>query len=94
MTDLSKIRVTHSQMTDVIYLARFGKKPDVVLDKREAEADVMIAVVQHMMHDAPNGSRKTVRIADGYFELTCRQIDAPASHEPWKPGAAAVLDRQ
>ena len=71
MTDLSKVRVTHSPLTDTIYLARFGKDQGNALDKREAEPEVIAAFVAHMMHDAPKGSRKTVRLGDQYYELTC-----------------------
>lgn len=81
MTDLSKICVTHSPLTDKIYLARFGKKPNEVLDKREAEADVVTAFVQHMMHDAPRGSRKIVRVHGQQYELKCSPIPDHRGHD-------------
>lgn len=64
MTDLARIRLGHSPITDTIFLYRCGKDPALALDKREAEADVMSVLVAHMMHDAPKGSQKTISLGE------------------------------
>lgn len=48
--NLDNIQLRHSALTDRIYLCRFGKDPGLALDKREAEADAVSVVVDHMMH--------------------------------------------
>lgn len=67
---LSNIRIVHSSLTDTIYLCRFGKDPALALEKRKAEGDVMTALVDHMMHGAPRGSKKHVRIDGEWFTVT------------------------
>lgn len=69
MTDLSKIQLRHSPLSDKIYLCRFGKDPHTALDKREAERDVMIVLVEHMMHDAPGGSEKVFTLGKRKYRL-------------------------
>jgi len=60
MTKLDNIKLGYSPLSDSIYMYRHGKDPGLALDKREAEADVMAVLVQHMMHDAPKGAEKTI----------------------------------
>lgn len=69
MTALSKIKLAHSPLTDTIFLYRHGKDEALALEKREAEADVMTVLVAHMMHDAPKGSTKDVRIGDDWYTI-------------------------
>lgn len=69
MIDLNKIKIGHSPLTDTIFLYRHGKDPAMALDKREAEADVMSALVQHMMHDAPKGSEKVVQFGNKKYKI-------------------------
>ena len=59
---MENIKLAHSPLTDTIYIYRHGKDPALALDKREAEADVMAVVVDHMMHNAPKGSRKVISL--------------------------------
>ena len=67
--ELTKIKLGHSPLTDTIFLYRHGKDPDLALDKREAEADVMAVLVAHMMHDAPKGSEKVITLGDKQYTL-------------------------
>ena len=62
--DLSKIKLGYSPLSDSIYLYRHGKNPNMALDKRPAEADVMAVLVEHMMYGAPKGAEKTVEFGD------------------------------
>ena len=72
--NLENIRLRHSSLTDSIYLCRFGKNPCLALDKREAESDAITVVIQHMMHDAPKGSSKKVRIDGQWYSLTVQPL--------------------
>ena len=67
--DLNKIKIGHSPLTDTIFLYRHGKDPALALDKREAEADVISVLVQHMMYGAPKGSEKTVQFGDKKYKI-------------------------
>ena len=75
--DLDKIKLFHSPLTDTIYLGREGKKSGVALDKRNAEADVMSVLVQHMMHEAPRGSVKTIALGGQQYEVSVKPIAPP-----------------
>lgn len=66
---LNTIKLGHSPLTDTIFLYRHGKDPALALDKREAEADVMAVLVEHMMHDAPRGSEKVVTLGDRQYTI-------------------------
>ena len=66
---IDKIKLGYSPITDSIYLYRHGKDPFLALEKREAEKDVMMVLVEHMMHDAPNGSEKTIQFGDKKFKV-------------------------
>ena len=67
---LDKIKLGHSPLTDTIFWDRHGKDPELALDKRTAESDVMAVLVAHMMHDAPKGSEKVITL--GGREYTIR----------------------
>ena len=69
MVDLRKIRLGHSPLTDTIFLYRHGKDPGFALDKREAEADVMAVLIDHMMHNAPRGSEKVITLGDKQYTI-------------------------
>ena len=62
--DLNKVKLGYTPLSDSIYLYRHGKDPNVALDKREAEADVMTVLVEHMMYDAPKGAEKVIEFGD------------------------------
>lgn len=59
---LENIRIVHSPLSDSIFIIRVGVDKGLALDKREAEADLMTALVDHMMYNAPKGSEKDVTI--------------------------------
>jgi len=67
--NLNKIKLGYSPLSDNIYLYRHGKDQNLALDKREAEADVMAVIVEHMMQDAPQGSEKTVQFGDKKYKI-------------------------
>lgn len=62
--NLNYLKLGHSPLTDSIFLYRHGKNSTVALDKRYAEHDVMAVLVEHMMHQAPRGSEKVIRLGD------------------------------
>ncbi|MBD3261261.1 MAG: hypothetical protein GF334_06185 [Candidatus Altiarchaeales archaeon] len=64
MQDLNKIRLGHSILTNKIYMYRYGKDERHALDKRDAEKDLFVTLVDYMMHGTPKGSTKKV-IVDG-----------------------------
>lgn len=61
---LDKIKLGHSPLTDTIFMYRHGKDPNLALEKREAEADVMSVLVSHMMYNAPKGSEKRIKLGN------------------------------
>jgi len=69
LMDLEKVKLGHSPLTNNIYLYRYGKDPNVALDKRDAESDVMSVLVQYMMYNAPEGSEKTIYIGDKKYNV-------------------------
>jgi len=84
MTDLSKIKLGVSPLTGAVFLYRHGKDQSVALEKRGAEADMMIAFVEFMMHGTPTGSKKCVRLGDRYYEVRAR----PISKDEFEAGIA------
>lgn len=79
--DLNKIKLGHSPLSDSIYLYRHGKDPNLALDKRGAEADVMAVLVKHMMHDAPKGSEKTIKLGEQQYIVRVTPVDAAGEGE-------------
>lgn len=67
--DLSKVKLGYSPLSDSIYLYRHGKNPNMALDKRPAEADVMAVLVEHMMNGAPKGTEKVIEFGDRRYVL-------------------------
>lgn len=71
---MNNLRIVHSPLTDTIYLARFGKDSHTALEKREAEPEVIAAVIEHMMHDTEKGSKKKVRLGPYLYEIQVKRI--------------------
>lgn len=72
--NINNIKLGYSSLSDSIFIYRHGKDPKVALDKREAEADVMSVLVQHMMKDASKGSQKEVSFGDKKFSISVTPI--------------------
>lgn len=72
---LDKVKVVHSPLTDKLYIARFGKDPRAALETREAEAEIMAALVEHMMFETPNGSKKEFSFGDQRYRVTLVPIE-------------------
>ena len=76
---LDNIKLGYSSLgTGNIYLYRHGKDPNLALEKREAEFDVLQVITTKMMDDAPNGSILKYQIGDKSYELTLKPVPAPA----------------
>lgn len=73
--DLTKIRVACTALGGRLVIARFGKDPCLSLDQREAEREIMIALVEYMTNDAPKGSIKNFSLGDQKYELTLKVIN-------------------
>lgn len=72
MSSLDKIRLGYSPLSQTIHLYRHGKDPNVALEKREAEFDVLQVITDMMLDGVPKegkGARKTYRFDDEYFEI-------------------------
>lgn len=52
-----------------------GKDPNLALDKRKANADVMAAVVGYMTYDAPKGASQVVSFGEKRFEITVKPME-------------------
>lgn len=72
MQDLNRIKLGYSPLTDSIYLYRHGKKPEIILDKRRAEEDVMSVFIEKMMYGAKKGSFMKVTLGDKIYEVSCK----------------------
>ena len=72
--DLNKMKIGHSPLDDTIYLFRHGVDETEALDKRDAEADVMSAVITKMMHEAPNGSALRITLGDSQYDLSVSPV--------------------
>lgn len=81
MIDLNKIKLGHSPLTDTIFLYRHGKDSALALDKREAEADVMAVLIDHMMHNAPKGSQKVITLGDKQYTIRVTPNTGGKPHE-------------
>jgi hypothetical protein len=74
---LEKIRIGHSKLTDRIRIARVGKDETVALDSRDATNECIGAVIEHVLHNAPEGATLTVGRSDGAsYELTVKPAAA------------------
>lgn len=67
--DMHKVKLAHSPLTNTIFLYRHGKDAALALDKREAEADVLSALIDHMMYGYPNGSEKIVTLGGRMYTI-------------------------
>lgn len=73
--DLSKIKLGYSPLSKQVYLYRHGKDSRLALDKRDAQADVMAAVVEYMMDDAPKRASQVVMFGKKRFEITVKPAE-------------------
>lgn len=66
---LDNIRLGYSPLSNTIYMYRHGKNPQVALEKRNAEAEVMAALVSMMMQGAPRGSEMDFTLGDKRYTI-------------------------
>lgn len=81
---IEKVRIGFSPLSQSLYLYRHGKDPALALEKREANADVLTAVVNYMMYDAPKGASQKVNIGDKrgkWYEITVKPTARPTKRE-------------
>jgi len=84
MIDLAKIKLGVSELTNTIYLYRYGKDENVVLDKREAYRDVLRVITTLMMQDMDKGATVEYCFGDQWYELSVKEIDTPKGKQSKK----------
>jgi len=72
--DLKNIKLGVSSLSNEIYLYRHGKDSKVALDRRPALLDVMGAVIEYMLQDAPKGAQQEFTFGERTFEITVKPI--------------------
>lgn len=72
--DLTKIKIGFSPLSNNLFIYRHGKDSQLALDKRDAQADVMAAVVEYMMHDAPKGAEQTVSFGKKRYKIRVEPV--------------------
>jgi len=65
MTDLNKIKIVHSPLTDRMLIARFGKDETTALDTRDAMNDVWQALVSYCFEDKIPAKGDKVEVSFG-----------------------------
>lgn len=80
--DLNKISIGFSPLTGELYLYRYGRDPNVALEKREAHLDVIWAAIQYLMHDTPRGSSQDICANEQWYRVMVCPIDGPDSPTP------------
>lgn len=81
---LDNIHIGVSPITNTLYIYRHGKNsPEVALEKRKAEPEIMKAVIEFMMYDAPKGASQEFKISEGdevkFYKLSVVPIDGFSS---------------
>jgi len=76
---LEKIKIGVSSLTNQIYLCRYGKqkkgKPDnLPIEKRPAEVDVIMAIIQHYTFKSPSGSVKIITLDGERYEISVKRL--------------------
>ena len=74
--DLEKIKIGVSSLTGQLYIYRHGVNESKTLDKRHANQDVIVAFIQYMMHDAPEGAIQEFEVDDQCYRITVEPIEA------------------
>tara|TARA_Y100000310_G_C20642762_1_gene794887 strand:+ start:1444 stop:1665 length:222 start_codon:yes stop_codon:yes gene_type:complete len=69
---LDKIKLAHSPLTGRLMMYRHGKDERVALEKRDAEKDIMCALVDYMMDGTPKGAKKKVCIDGHWYQITVK----------------------
>lgn len=67
---LEKVRIAHSPLTDSLYIYRHGKDAGIALEKKDCEAMLFAALVEHMMFNARKGSHKVVSFGEKQYKIT------------------------
>jgi hypothetical protein len=70
--DLNKLKVGFSSLSKSIYLYRMGKDPIVSLDKRKATPEVIAAVIEYMMDEAPKGATQSFSFGDDWYTISVK----------------------
>lgn len=69
---VEKHRIGYSALTNSIYLYRHGKDQHTALSKREAEPEVVSAVIQRVLAD---GGELNVSFGDRKFVITVKEAE-------------------
>lgn len=77
--DLNKFTVFSGCLTGTIYLARKGAK-ETLNNKRDATAEVMEAVTEYVLHDAPKGATINYTLRGKTYEITIKPLVKEDTH--------------
>lgn len=69
---IEKISLGYSPLSNMIYLFRHGKDPNLALEKREAMKDVLAVIVEYLMDESPKGSTINFTLGDNDYKLTLK----------------------
>lgn len=78
---IEKVRIGYSPLSKTLYLYRHGKNPAVALEKREAEHDVMAALVQYLTDDSPKGSEMEFTLGDRRYRVRVEPVATPEGEQ-------------
>lgn len=80
---MNNIRLVVSPLTGKPYLARFGKDPQVALEKRPIESELLEVVTKWMLHGSIEGVGATLSYRDTKdgqaYELTVKPVSSSDS---------------
>lgn len=75
--DLKRVKVATSPITGAINLCAHDDNPARAIEKRDAEEEVVRALVMNILHEQPGGNAvKTVVFGDLKFELTVKPLNS------------------
>jgi len=79
--DLKKIKIGFSPLSRQLFIYRHGKNEQVALDKREAQQDVIAALIEYMLDDAPKGASQVFHFSDKSYEVTVKPVATVGKQE-------------
>lgn len=75
--DLRRIKVAASPITGGINLYAHGDNPVRAIDQRDAEEEVLRAVVMNLLHNQPaDNAVRTIVFGDLKFEITVKTLNS------------------
>jgi len=73
--NLDKIHFGFMPSTGEICLCRYGKNPELLLDKREVTSSMIHTVIKYMTHNTPGGSSREMVIDGQKYKLSVTPVE-------------------